>query len=216
MEVAFINNKLVLFDLDGTLVDSSEVVFESFNYIFQKYNKPLLDWSEFIKIFGRHPKQVFKDLNYSFDDPDTVAKDFFEKQMSESKRVKVYDNACEAISDIKNNGIKVGIYTNANSTKTKILITETLRLAPTDFDIILTGDDVTKPKPDPQGILICLKKLAISPNDAIYVGDSIADIMAADSAKVRSVLVTQGEDKTHINAKPTYTIENLAELLKLL
>ncbi|MFO0704241.1 MAG: HAD-IA family hydrolase [Patescibacteria group bacterium] len=64
------------------------------------------------------------------------------------------------------------------------------------MDVLISGEDVTNPKPNPEGILTAMNRLKVSPNETAYIGDSEADMGAARSANVTAILVTQKEDKS--------------------
>jgi pyrophosphatase PpaX len=87
------------------------------------------------------------------------------------------------------------------------------------FDAVVSAEDTTVHKPDPAPCLICLDKLGINAEDAIFVGDSKFDVLCAKNAGVQSVLVgwsicVTEEQKSGIY-KPDYFIENPEELLEL-
>lgn len=210
------NYSLVLFDIDGTLVNTSSVVFESFNYIFKKYNQPEVSFDHFITFFGRHPKKVFQELKYDIPNPDKAAVEFFDYQLENGDRMQLYPHVFDTLQKLLLIGKKVGIYTNANRKKTMTILEKVIKITPTNYCIIVTGDDVANPKPHPEGLLKCASEMKTSLTDAIYVGDSIADILAAQAAPMDSLLLTNGEDKSYIQVKPTYTVKYLDGLFDIL
>lgn len=215
-EINMKNIRLVLFDLDGTLVDTSDIVYKSFNHIFRKYGHKEINHTTFFKVFGKRPEQVFNELGYAFVDAKKAAQDFFDYQLANFQEIKVFPFATETLLYLKLKGFKIGIYTNANRNKAEKIVNENLKMKISDLDILVTGEDVINPKPHPEGILRAMQQLNIRSNETTYVGDSEADIAAARSAGVIAILVTQNEDKSYVVTKPDIKISFLRELQSIL
>lgn len=89
------------------------------------------------------------------------------------------------LDQLRNAGFQLGIVTGKGSRSAEI----SLREWKLDgyFDIVITGDDVTDPKPHPEGILLAMQKLGADPRETIYVGDSDADVIAGRAAGLQTV-----------------------------
>jgi HAD superfamily hydrolase (TIGR01509 family) len=95
----------------------------------------------------------------------------------------------QTLDDLKRSGIALGIVSGARSEVLEILREDGIL---DRFDTVILGADVARRKPDPEGILECLRRLDIAPAAAVYVGDSAVDIQASHAAGVRSVGVLTG------------------------
>ena len=88
-----------------------------------------------------------------------------------------------------------------------------------DFDAIVTADDTTKHKPDPEPVLITLEKLGAKPEEALMIGDSMFDIKCAHNAGVKAVLVGWAEavSEEDLNGpdRPEYFIEKAEDLFEI-
>ena len=82
-------------------------------------------------------------------------------------------------------------------------------LDPTLFRCIVSCDDVSKRKPDPQGLELCMKKIGALHNECVYIGDSENDLVFTENANVKGIRVL----REHFNAKTNYTIQDLTALL---
>jgi len=101
----------------------------------------------------------------------------------------VFEGVARTLDALKARGVLLGIVSGARP--------EVLELLRQDgildrFDVVILGADVPTRKPDPEGILTCLKKLGVAPAAAIYVGDAAVDIQASRAAGVGAVGVLTG------------------------
>lgn len=86
------------------------------------------------------------------------------------------------------------------------------------FSVIVTFDDVAKPRPDPAGVLKAVELLQAKPSECIYVGDTVADIRMARNAKIKCVCVKTGVQSNNLLAaeNPDYFVEDLTEMVEVL
>lgn len=178
--------KTVLFDFDGTLINTHDLIIEGFNHISRLYNGRAFDESDHIKMLGKPLEQQIR-LICPFEVPEAT-------EAFKAWYAKNHDaHACgyEAVEDVlkvlRSEGYQLGIVTN-NSQQGMQSGLDLLGLEKY-FDVIITRDDVSECKPSPEGIQKALHMLKTAPQDCIYVGDSMADIYAARSAGVLPVLV---------------------------
>lgn len=185
--------KLVLFDFDYTLADSSAGIVLCFQHVLKRNGYPDISDEAIKRTIGKTLEESFSIL--------TGVTDSEELSRWKSEYVKaahtymtvntfIYDHTLPVLKSLKSQGVKVGII----STKFRYRIAEFFEnYLPSDwFDVIIGGEDVTRHKPDPQGIHIALEKLDISLEEVLYVGDSTVDAQAAVSAGVDFVGVTTG------------------------
>lgn len=169
----------VLFDLDGTLLNTDELIFESFRYVF-KIMKPdyVLSTEELHSFLG-------PSLNYSLEkyfsgDDVKVAYDHYQdfNQNEHDKYVVMYEGVMDTLNTLRDRNIPMGIVT---SKLTKVAYIGLDMFNITDyFDVIIGSSEVDKLKPDPEGINKAKEIIGI--NNVIYIGDNISDILAGQNA----------------------------------
>ena len=208
--------KLVLFDLDGTLLDTDLLLVLTWTDLYKKYRPndiPRLD--EVVKFSGPPIKESLANT-FPNVDLDVLYKDFNETSRPYyDKYVTTYPYGKELIKELKNRGIKVGVV----SSKHRIPALHSFDLVGLSdaFDIVITADDVSKQKPSPEGILKALSTLSLDKKDVLYIGDNTVDYLTAKGAGVDVMLVTWGPRKLDKNITPTYYIDdyrNFFEVIK--
>ena len=183
-------NKIILFDLDGTLIDSTEAILESFAVAFKTFNQPVPD-ERLIKAEIGHPLDVmFSTLGV---DEEEVweyvdAYKMHYRQISCAKTMLLAE-AKEAVELASKYAI-LGVVTTKTA-KYSIELLEYMGLM-SYFEVLIGREDVQNPKPNPEPIQKALAKLPSDTNSIWMVGDTCMDMIAANSAKVGSVGVTCG------------------------
>ena len=94
----------------------------------------------------------------------------------------VYDGVEDTLKELRRRGVPNGIVTGKSRNAWEITL---IHVELGNFDVIVVDDDVTNPKPDPEGIVRAVEALKVDPSNAIYVGDSPADMEAAIAAGVK-------------------------------
>ncbi len=213
------NSKIttVLFDFDGTLIDTNEVIIQSFQYTFRQVlgeEKPV---EEIIKTFGEPlALTMSKMLPIPPEEAMEIYRSYHYGKFNEL--ISIFPGMLELVKELKRRGYKMAIVTS------RLRHTTLLGLQKYDmeqyFDYIVTADDTDKHKPDPTPILIALEKLSALPEEAIMIGDSMFDILCAHNAKVKSVLVGWAVAVTEADKygpdKPTYIIQKAEEIWDIL
>jgi HAD superfamily hydrolase (TIGR01509 family) len=184
---------VALFDLDGTLVDTKALYLESYRRALAPLVGRRLTDDE---IMALHPHgerrflpervaaaDVANDLQHAV----TQALDrFYTAYSALHDRLfgGVYPGVPATLDTLRRRGLRLGIVTGKSRRAWERTATGA-RLGA--FDVVITDDDVARPKPDPQGILLALRRLDAPPTTAVYVGDSSVDILAAHAAGVRCI-----------------------------
>jgi HAD superfamily hydrolase (TIGR01549 family) len=200
-----------IFDIDGTLTSTNELIFSSFNYVTEKYINRTFTPAELIDFFGPPEEEILKDLTGDrFDD---ARKDYFEYYNEHHNRLAdLYPGIKEVLKIIKDAGVKLGIFTG----KGREAATITLKLLNiyNYFDLIVTGDDVNIYKPDPDGIFRFINEFNLPKEKVILFGDSPADIKAARSAgiKIGSVIWDSYAKDTVLAMKSDYVFHTVEEM----
>ena len=182
----------ILFDLDGTLIDSTEAILESFDYAFKKQNFNFIGTVEDIKKQIGYPLDVmFETLGVDkekvWDFVDSYKEHY--RKISNQKTV-LLPNAAKAVQ-IASSIATLGIVTTKTTQYSKILL-ENMGILHY-FDTIIGRQDVTNPKPDPEPIFKALENLNLQPSLDIYmIGDTKLDLIAANEANISSIGVLCG------------------------
>lgn len=177
--------KAIIFDFDGTLANTLPVCYFAFNQVFKEFDHKDLSSDEIKAMFGPSETGIIREnlLNQNKEQ----AIELFYKAYSENHEnlVELNKDINELITYLKNNGVKLGIVTG----KAKRSLDISLKALQMEnlFDVIVTGDDVINPKPHPEGVIKALSALQIEKNEAMFVGDSDADIQAGVQANVYTV-----------------------------
>jgi phosphoglycolate phosphatase len=181
---------IILFDLDGTLIDSTEAILESFDIAFKTFDSPVPD-EELIKAEIGHPLDaMFATLGVEEDhvDAHVQAYKMHYRKISCAKTV-LLPEAREAVELASQHAV-LGVVTTKTA-KYSIELLEHMGLM-TYFDVLVGREDVENPKPDPEPILKALSKLQSNKSKYWMIGDTPMDILAANAANINSVAVTCG------------------------
>ncbi|WHX26777.1 pyrophosphatase PpaX [Virgibacillus halodenitrificans] len=207
------NIDTILFDLDGTLIDTNELITASFEHTFKKHN--LSFTKEEIMGFNGPP---LLDTFHNIDPEraDVLVKTYREHNLAEHDRyVKAFPYAVETIQKLKNSGKKVGIVSTKMAKSVHMGLTLT-GLQPL-FNTIITYDDVHHAKPHPEPVIKAMKELDADGASTLMVGDNYHDIVAGKNAGVQTAGVSwahKGRDSL-LAYKPTYMLEDMRDLLKI-
>jgi pyrophosphatase PpaX len=177
--------KAVIFDFDGTLADTLPECFLGFDAVFREFDNREVTTEEIKAMFGPSETGIIREnlMNNNYDEAIELYYEIYNKR----HRNIVQDNEeiNTLIKQLKANGYKLGIVTGKAKRSLDISL-DCLGLK-NFFDVIVTGDDVEYPKPHPEGINKVLKNLNISHKEAVFLGDSDADIMAGKQANVHTI-----------------------------
>ncbi len=205
---------LVLFDLDGTLADTHQLIFDSFNHILRKYKSIELTPRQILSYFGP-PEEVCIENMLHPDDFEMVWNDFITYYSAHLGESRVFGGVVELLNVLKSSGKLVGVLT-AKGTRTADLTLEYHGLKDL-FDIIVTGSSVRNHKPDPEGILIALRELGVAASETLLVGDSPSDYKAAAASGSDFIAVTydniSGDRFDRIECLKAASVEDLASIL---
>lgn len=203
--------KAILFDLDGTLINTNELVISSFQYTLKKYLNKELTREEIVKTFGEPLKDAL--AKFDADNVDSLIKIY--REYSEAKHdilSSKFEGVEEGLKTLKNMGIKLAIVTS----KGRELAERGLKLINIyDYmEVIVTPKDTEKHKPLGDPAAKACELLKVSPEDAIMVGDSHNDILCGRNAGCSTCLVKYSalSLKELMEYKPDYVIDSIEEL----
>lgn len=209
--------KAVLFDFDGTLVDTLPLSFYAFQTIFSQYDDRAVSREELIAMFGPTEDDIIAiNLQAKEKVGDAIA-DYYEiYKAGHETQVDVPEEMLQLLNYLQSQNIRIGVITG-KSRKAFQLSAEALHLSHF-FDVVFTGDDVQKPKPDPEGIHAALAILGVSKDEAVFLGDSNADIHAGKTAGLRTYGVQwlSTYQSTHFEREPDFIFTHIAQFRELL
>lgn len=179
------NIRTVIFDFDGTLADTLPLVYHSFQTIFKEFDGKDFSDEQIKSMFGPAEPEIIEE-NLDSSDKEAAINLYFKTYSEEHDNFVVFNDKIHSlITALKESGIKLGIVTGKSQ---KSLDTSLKRLGMDSlFDCKISGDDVSSPKPDPEGILKLLSDLNQKKHEAIFLGDSDADIAAGIRAGVITI-----------------------------
>jgi len=203
----------VLFDLDGTLIDTNELIISSFQHTFDYYNLQFTR-EEIMHFNGPPLRDTFYNVNPELVDEMTAT---YRKHNIEhhDSYVKAFPHVVETVAVLHRKGFGLGIVT----AKVDQTVEMGLKLTGLDryFDVVVTLDDVTHSKPHPEPVIKAMKALDAKPESTLMVGDNSHDIEAGHNAGIRTAGVAwthKGRDFL-AGFKPTYMLEDMRDLLNI-
>ncbi len=208
--------RAVLFDLDGTLIDSYPAIAASVNHVRALHHLPPLPEAEVRRHVGRGPDHLLLATVGVGDNAANVAayRQHHPSVLREGTRL--LPHAAEALAALHRRGMTLGICSNKPVAFTRELV---VILGIADYLSLLLGpEDVARPKPAPDMLLAALARLALSAREVLYVGDMVVDIETARAAGARVWVVATGSEEAAAldRAGPDRRLRDLGELPALL
>jgi HAD superfamily hydrolase (TIGR01509 family) len=205
---------LVVFDLDGTLSDTHQLIFDSFNFVMRKYKSVELTPEEIMSYFGPPEEVCIKNMIGAdhFMDAWRGYLEYYDMHLDETV---IFPGVQELLNNLKSSGTLLGIFTGKGKETTE----STLKFHGIRnlFDIVVTGSGVKNHKPHPEGVELALRQLKVHAQDSVLVGDSLSDYKAAGSAGTGFIAATYDRlSKNHfdgIECKRAKSVHELSELL---
>ena len=206
--------KAVLFDLDGTLINTNELICKSFDHTFREGLNLEVSKNEITSMFGQPLQESFKKYTNEENIENLIS-------MYRTYNEELHDDMCDAfdevddlLKELKRKGIKIGIVTS----KREILAIRGMEISKiiNYMDVIVTPEYTKKHKPEGEPALYACEKLNVKPEDTIMVGDSHFDLLCGKNAgcKTCGVKYTALDIKRLEKVKPNYFIDSPIELLK--
>ena len=209
---------IVLFDLDGTLMDSEAMVIACFTYLFKKYSDVRLFTEEKKKeVFGPPLREEMIRL-FPDQDPDQMVKEYQRYQSSFSWRdeVGLFPYVKETLDVLYQEGYQMGIVSSRLTGSCESWVKQ-LGLS-SYFEVILGRDQYQREKPYPDGILYAGRKMKRGHDSCIYIGDNVSDVESARAAGVYAICYLS--DKTKLEeikaAHPNRIIKKMSDVLRII
>lgn len=206
----------VLFDLDGTLLDSVPLILASVQHAFaERARRPTME--EWIAGIGTPLRVQLQAWTDGPDDLITVVDRYRTFQDAHhDEMIRAFPGAADTVRSLHEAGRPLGIVTGKMAeTAAHSLAHVGMR---TYFDAIVGADSCAHHKPHPEPVLHALERLEALPQDAVFVGDSPLDVKAGNAAGVRTIAVLWGASgrEALAEARPTHWLEAIGDLPALL
>jgi phosphoglycolate phosphatase len=207
--------KLIIFDLDGTLIDSIGDITNALNHALKPFGVKDLTPAEVAPLIGEGPLKLIQDAltkHNLFADPEVLVTQFLDYYSAHpTDKTVPYPGARNTLEALKT--LKMAIVTN----KTEVISMKTLKAFDLDayFDMIIGVDTMAERKPSPVPILHVLSTFNVTPEETIIVGDSEVDIQTGKAAFVRTVAVTHGYGRNGFEEEADFVISSLPELINI-
>lgn len=205
----------VLFDFDGTLADTNELISDSHFHVVEEYFPGRFQREKMQSFNGPTLEDIYSYLDY--EKKDEMIKKYRAYMMrTHDDTIALFPGIKELLKVIHDKGIKVGVV----SAKKTDMLKQGINVLGIDqyVDVVVGMDDYQHPKPHPESILLSLEKLNAEASAAMMVGDNFHDIEAGNAAGTQSVFVewSQKTVQSILPYEPDFIVSNAKELEKLI
>ncbi len=204
--------ELIIFDIDGTMIDTEKVVMESYNYaMYEELGRRLTD-KELSLAYGVPTIQAVERLGAR--DIETVTRRYFDSLLKAFRDgVGIFDGITDVLEELKKRGIKCGIVTSRN--REEISNDTSLKALLKYFDHVVCAEDTVKHKPEAEPVYKLAEMSGVGLSEMIYLGDTYYDYMCAKNAGIEFALALWGARNTE-GIKPEHVLEKPDDLLDIL
>ena len=190
---------IILFDLDGTLIDSAPDLVETLNIVLKRHGRTTLTISAVKKLVGNGARALlergFKETGAPAENLDALTVEFIETYVPNCAVLsRPFSGVIETLDTFANSGYRMAVCTNKPQAPSETILTELGLMQ--YFEVVVGGDFFPMRKPDPQHLLGALQLMDAPENPAIMVGDSYNDVASARNAGMPVIVVTYGYTTT--------------------
>ena len=203
--------KTLLFDMDGTVLNSDPMILETMNILYDKYRNGVRTPKEKVYYFSGPPIRETLKTEFPNLDIDFIYKEFHDVSYSLYKsHTFSYPHSKEVLLKLKEAGFNLGVVTNKIHHLTEYALSciglENI------FTYIVGSDDVVNVKPHKEGMEKAMKHFHSSKEETIYIGDNVTDYLAAKNSDIDCCLVNWGPRVLPNDLSPNYKINSYLEL----
>lgn len=207
----------VLFDLDGTLIDSIRLILDSYHHTLKIHELPARSDAHWLAGLGTPLRVQFRDWCHDPVQLEAMVATYREYNLSHhDTMVTAYPSVVEMVRSIRRAGLRTGVVTSKNQPGAL----RGLRLIGLEdaMEVVIGADEVENPKPHPEPIQLALSRFGAAPEQTIYVGDSIHDMRSGRAAGVRTGAVLWGPfRREHLECtQPDHWLQQPGDLLAVL
>ena len=208
--------RAILFDLDGTLIDSLRLILDSYHHTLAQHGLPARSDEDWLKGVGTPLTAQLAEWRDELGTLEAMIATYREYNLEHHDRmVTVYPGVMGAVREIKAAGLQTGLVTSKN--RQGALRGLTLVGLEALIDVLVCADEVTNPKPHPEPVEKAVYLLGTDPATTLYVGDSVHDMHSGRAAGVRTAAALWGPfGRAHLEeSKPDYWLETPPDLVRL-
>ena len=193
---------IILFDLDGTLIDSAPDLLETLNIILKRNGRTTLTIEAVKKLVGDGARALlergFKETGAPAENLDALSVEFIETYVPNcAVHSRPFNGVTETLETFANDGYRMAVCTNKPQTPSETILTELGLIQ--YFEVVVGSDYFPVRKPNPQHLLGALQLMNAEGSPAIMVGDSYNDVASARNAEMPVIVVTYGYTTTPAN-----------------
>jgi pyrophosphatase PpaX len=178
-----------VFDLDGTLADTINLIVESYQHAFRAVLGRQEDPDVIRSWIGRPLIGAFRD--HSPEHADELYSTYLQWNADNTERlIRTYDGVIDVVGALRAAGVHVGIATSKRRESAQQAM-DILGISP-HVDVLVAMEDTDRHKPDPTPLLLALERMGRGSNGAVYVGDAVVDVLAGKAAGMDTLAVTWG------------------------
>jgi len=204
----------VIFDVDGTLTRTNELIFATFNHLAENYLGRKFSPREIIALFGP-PEEGALEKVFGPERLRHLMDELCEYYRSHhATMADIHPGIDRVLGFLKKHKILLAVFTGKGK-RTADITLEALGLA-RFFDLVVSGNDVTNHKPHPEGILKVIDAFSLTPDQVLMVGDSLSDVRASRAAgvKVAAVLWDSYDRERVLAAKSDFVFHTVDEMMQ--
>ena len=207
----------VIFDLDGTLLDTLEDLCDSTNYALSKFGYPKRSLEEVRSFVGNGIGKLIERALPPYANRaeyDVVLAEFKAHYASNcNNKTKAYNGIYDMLDTLKNSGVKMAVVSNKVNSAVMELCD---KYFPSYFEIAIGEKEGIRRKPAPDSVFAAINALGVKKEHAVYIGDSEVDVETAKNAHIDIIAVSWGfRDRNTLEAMGNFTIADTAEELML-
>lgn len=205
----------IIFDLDGTLLNSLEDLKDSTNFALREFGYPERSLEEIRKFVGNGVKKLIERAVPQNCTEVEKCLECFKKHYSQNMYNKTapYNGIIELLEQLKQSGVKTAVVSNKFDAAVKELCKKYFNNL---IDIAIGQSDDTPPKPAPNSVLKAMKELKADKNSTVYIGDSDVDVMTAKNSNLPCIGVTWGfRDKENLSGAE-YIINKPCDIINII
>ncbi len=206
--------KAVVFDLDGTLLDTKPFIVASYKHVCESFGIKVITEQMIQELGGAGLHDTYKHFHPNID-VEKLTNAHLEFQGNSLSLIKPFSDTITTLDRIVALGLKNAIVTARHNNAHILLETSGISRY---FSTVVTCDDITDLKPHPEGLLLALERLAVEPSEAIYIGDMKADIEMGKNAGVFTIGVACGFSTVNEldSFRPDFIVDPLSSALSVI